>query len=122
MIFKDSSKVVMDSTPKSAFSFMFQWMFGFIITLYYSILPLYQALKKYNSIKYTVSFSRAVSRLTGFICSLYLPKPFRYILCGGFAKIYGINMEEVEFPDFGHYETFTLFFTRRLKKGVRTVQ
>ena len=36
--------------------------------------------------------------------------------------MYGINMEEVEFPDFGHYETFTLFFTRHLKKGVRTIE
>ena len=122
MIFQDSSNVVMDSTSKSAFWSMFQWVFGFIITLYASVLPLYQALKKYNSIKYTVSFSRAVSRLTGFFCSLYLPKPFRYILCGGFAKIYGINMDEVEHPDFGHYETFTLFFTRHLKKGVRTIE
>ena len=122
MIFQDSSNVVMDSTSKSAFWSMFQWVFGFIITMYYSVLPLYQALKKYNSIKYTVSFSRAVSRLTGFFCSLYLPKPFRYILCGGFAKVYGINMDEVEHPDFGHYETFTLFFTRHLKKGVRTIE
>jgi len=31
-------------------------------------------------------------------------------------------MEEVEHPDFGHYETFNKFFTRHLKKGVRTVQ
>jgi len=30
-------------------------------------------------------------------------------------------MEEVEEPDFGHYETFTKFFTRVLKNGVRDV-
>jgi phosphatidylserine decarboxylase len=30
-------------------------------------------------------------------------------------------MSEVEIPDFTHYETFTLFFTRRLKKGVRPI-
>jgi len=40
---------------------------------------------------------------------------------GSFAYVYGINMEEVEYPDFGHYETFTLFFTRRLKEGARTI-
>ena len=42
-------------------------------------------------------------------------------MCGGFAKFYGINMQEVEHPDFGHYETFTKFFTRHLKAGVRTI-
>ena len=30
-------------------------------------------------------------------------------------------MEEVEEPDFGKYETFTKFFTRRLKKDARTI-
>jgi len=45
----------------------------------------------------------------------------RYVMYGSFAYVYGINMEEVEFSDFGHYETFTLFFTRRLKAGVRTI-
>lgn len=82
---------------------------------------MYKALKKYNNIKYIVSITRVISRITGFFCSLWIPKPFRYILYGGFAKFYGINMEEVEEPDFGFYETFTLFFTRRLKKGVRSV-
>jgi phosphatidylserine decarboxylase len=40
---------------------------------------------------------------------------------GSFAKFYGINMEEVEEPDFGHYETFTKFFTRKLKKDARPI-
>lgn len=62
-----------------------------------------------------------MSRLTGWFCSLYVPMPIRYIMYGSFAKFYGINMEEVEESDFGHYETFTKFFTRRLKEGVRTI-
>lgn len=40
---------------------------------------------------------------------------------GSFAKVYGIDMSEVEYEDFGHYETFTLFFTRHLKEGARTI-
>jgi len=40
---------------------------------------------------------------------------------GGFAKVYGINMEEVLHPDFGYYETFNKFFTRHLKPGARTI-
>lgn len=47
--------------------------------------------------------------------------PIRYIMYGSFAKVYGINMEEVEEPDFGAYETFTKFFTRRLKAGARKI-
>jgi len=30
-------------------------------------------------------------------------------------------MDEVEVSDFGHYETFTKFFTRKLKEGARTI-
>lgn len=55
------------------------------------------------------------------MCSLWVPKPLRYLMYGSFAKVYGINMDEVEISDFGHYETFTLFFTRRLKKDARPI-
>jgi len=94
---------------------------GFVISTFYSGYRMYKAFKKYDELKYMISLTRNVSRLTGFFCSLWLPHPLRYVFYGGFAKMYGINMEEVEHPDFGHYETFTLFFTRRLKAGVRTV-
>lgn len=95
---------------------------GFILSTWYSIYSIYKALKKYNNVKYIVSITRVVSRITGFFCSLWLPVPLRYVFYGGFAKFYGINMEEVEEPDFGFYETFTKFFTRKLKKGVRTIE
>ena len=65
--------------------------------------------------------TRVSSRITGYICSLWIPVPLRYVMYGSFAKVYGIDMTEVEYPDFGHYETFTLFFTRHLKKGARTI-
>jgi phosphatidylserine decarboxylase len=64
-------------------------------------------MKKYNNLKYIVSVTRVASRITGLICSLYVPLPIRYIMYGSFAKFYGVNMDEVEYPDFGHYETFT---------------
>lgn len=91
------------------------------MTTWYQLYSLYKVLKKYNNFKYIVSITRNVSRLTGWFCSLWLPLPLRYVFYGGFAKFYGINMEEVEHSDFGHYETFTKFFTRHLKQGVRTV-
>ena len=57
--------------------------------------------------KYAVSITRVASRITGFICSLKLPKPLRYVIYGAYAKFYQIDMSEVEVEDFGHYETFT---------------
>jgi phosphatidylserine decarboxylase len=100
---------------------LFQNFLGAIVSIWYSVYALYKALKKYNDLKYVVSLTRNASRLTGWICSLWVPYPMRYVLYGGFARTYGINMEEVEHPDFGHYETFTKFFTRHLKAGVRPV-
>jgi phosphatidylserine decarboxylase len=91
------------------------------VSVFYSAYKLYRALKTYRDAKYIVSMTRNVSRLTGCFCSLWLPVPLRYVFYGGFAKFYGINMEEVEYPDFGHYETFTLFFTRKLKAGAREI-
>lgn len=94
---------------------------GYILSTWYSLYSIYKVLKQYESLKYTVSFTRLVSRLTGYFCSLNLPKPLRYVLYGLFAWNYDINMDEVEEPDFGHYETFTKFFTRRLKAGARKI-
>ena len=90
-------------------------------TWWYSFYSIYKVLKKYEDVKYIVSITRLASRFTGLICSLYIPYPIRYLMYGSFAYVYGINMEEVEYSDFGHYETFTLFFTRRLKAGARTI-
>lgn len=59
--------------------------------------------------------------MTGVVCAMWLPTPMRYLMYGSFAKFYGVNMDEVEESDFGHYETFTKFFTRRLKEGVRPI-
>ena len=96
-------------------------LLGYILSTWYSLYSIYKALKKYQNVKYIISLTRIASRITGYICAMYIPYPFRYVMYGGFAKVYGIDMSEVEYPDFGHYETFTLFFTRRLKKGVRTI-
>lgn len=94
---------------------------GFCVSIFMQAKMVYKFLKTYKEFKFIISFTRIISRFTGWCCSLYLPVPLRYVVYGGFAKFYGINMEEVEEPDFGHYETFTLFFTRILKKGVRPV-
>ena len=92
-----------------------------MLSWWYSIYSLYKALKKYRNFKYIVSITRVASRITGIICATYVPKPIRYVFYGSFAKFYGVNMDEVEVSDFGHYETFTKFFTRKLKEGARTI-
>ena len=96
-------------------------LLGQTFSYWFSVYSIYKALKKYREVKYIVSITRVSSRLTGFICRLYVPKPIRYVFYGSFAKFYGLNMSEVEQPDFGAYESFTQFFTRRLKAGVRQV-
>jgi len=110
------------SSDKNGDDMAYDMNLGLMFAIVWSIIKVYDALKKYNSIRYTVSITRIISRFTGFICSLYIPYPLRYVMYGGFAKIYGINMEECEHPDFGYYATFTEFFTRHLKDGVRTIK
>lgn len=117
MLFKSNVYSNSSSSDDSTITLLCQ-----MLSWWYSIYSLYKALKKYRNFKYIVSITRVVSRLTGFMCSLWLPKPLRYLMYGGFAKMYGINMQEVEEPDFGHYETFTKFFTRRLKEGARHIK
>jgi len=94
---------------------------GIILTWIYSIFSLYKALKKYNNVKYIVSITRNFSRLTGWFCNLTVPQCFRHFLFGGYAYVYNINMDEVKYSDFSHYETFVQFFTRELKEGVRQI-
>jgi hypothetical protein len=113
------SKVLFSFRNTKSLEDHLQHFLGMLVATWYSVYRVYKILKKYNYLKYTISITRNVSRLTGFVCSLYIPYPLRYVFYGGFAKMYGIDMSEVENPDFGHYDTFTLFFTRHLKKGVR---
>jgi|TARA_B110000285_G_scaffold198078_1_gene230230 phosphatidylserine decarboxylase len=94
---------------------------GHILGTWYSLYSIYKALKKYKSLKYAISATRNISRFAGFCCSVYVPYPIRYLMYGGFAKFYGIDMSEVVHEDFGYYTTFTKFFTRHLKDGARTI-
>jgi len=100
---------------------LFMNFMGYILGTWYSLYAIYKALKKYENVKYIISATRLVSRFTGYCCSLYVPYPVRYLMYGSFAKVYGIDMSEVEHEDFGHYKTFTQFFTRHLKEGARTI-
>jgi hypothetical protein len=94
---------------------------GLIMTIIMQAKMVYKFLKTYRKIKYIISMTRIISRITGWFCACYVPYPMRYVIYGGFAKFYGLDMSEVQEPDFGAYETFTKFFIRELKAGVRPV-
>jgi len=86
-----------------------------------NIVGVYKMLKKYQLIKYVISISRVQSRITGYVCKIYVPYYARYAFFGAFSKMYGVKIEEAERDDFDKFRTFTDFFTRTLKPGVREI-
>jgi phosphatidylserine decarboxylase len=60
------------------------------------------------------------SRLVGAACRIHAPKPLVRAAIRGLAARWGVNTEEAERP-IDEYPTFTEFFTRRLKPGVRPI-
>ena len=62
------------------------------------------------------TFSRAV----GAACRVHAPRPVLRAVIRAFAKKYGVDASEAERP-IDEYPTFTEFFTRRLKPGVRPI-
>lgn len=61
-----------------------------------------------------------ISALTGLLSKLYLPVILRYPSFVIFARLYGINLDEVELP-LDRYRNFAEFFTRNLKIGCRNL-
>lgn len=82
---------------------------------------IYRYLKKVPEIRYTVSITRVVSRITGYICYMPVPKFMRVPFFGTFAKVYGIDINESE-RYFDEFKYFTDFFTRTLKPGARKIE
>jgi phosphatidylserine decarboxylase len=63
-----------------------------------------------------VQISRAVGRL----CEKSLPAPVSRAIADAYCRAYSVDMDEVE-PLDGAYPSFDAFFTRALRKGVRSV-
>ena len=61
------------------------------------------------------------SYLTGKAAQLSLPKPFNQVLCGAFAKTFGIDLSEAERP-LKDYSSIEELFTRKLKPGIRPIE
>ena len=61
-----------------------------------------------------------LSRFTGWLADLPIPRPLRPALLGLFARLTGIDQGEAELP-LQEYPTLNRFFVRRLRPGVREV-
>jgi hypothetical protein len=71
-----------------------------------NIVFVYKLLKKYNNIRYFVSATRLQSRLTGYVCALYIPVCLRSPLFSIYSYIYGVKISEATMG-FNQYATFT---------------
>ena len=67
-----------------------------------------------------VSYTRVQSRLTGYACQVHVPVCLRSPFFGLFGRVYGVKIEEAT-RKYSEYKTFTDFFTRTLKPGVREI-
>jgi phosphatidylserine decarboxylase len=61
----------------------------------------------------------AISRLTGRVARLTIPRPLRAAVLGGFARSAGIDTTEIERP-VASYESLDEFFVRRLRPDARS--
>jgi len=82
---------------------------------------IYKWLKSHEDWRFLVSITRVQSRITGYVCKMYTPVCLRRFFFGGFSRVYGVRIEEANRDRFEEYSTFTDFFTRTLKTGVRPI-
>jgi phosphatidylserine decarboxylase len=68
----------------------------------------------------TLVSSPALSRLAGRLADLRLPPPILAALIRGYARLYGVNLEETAEP-VEAFSSFNSFFTRRLRGDTRPI-
>lgn len=59
--------------------------------------------------------TRKLSKITGKLTNLYLPQGFRKPIFEAFAKIYKVDLNDIE-EDLSSFPSFNAFFTRKVKK------
>jgi len=62
----------------------------------FNIIFCYKLLKKFAQWRYTVSITRAQSRLTGYICKLRVPGCILHPMLRLFSAVYGVKIEEAQ--------------------------
>ncbi len=65
--------------------------------------------------------TRALSKASGALARIPLPRVLRGPVLGGFARLYGIDLDEVE-GELSSFPSLQAFFIRRLRKGTRPVE
>lgn len=86
-----------------------------------NLIYVYELLKTFSYLRFVVSITRIQSRLTGYVCKLPVPVCLRRPFFGLFSYLYRVNIAEAARADYRLYTTFTDFFTRTLKPGVRPI-
>jgi len=77
--------------------------------------------RRQQDMKYRVSFTRIMSKMTGSLTSMPLPPYFRSSLYSAFGKVYGVNFNDILVQDLNQFRTFNEFFTRELHPDARAI-
>ncbi len=78
-----------------------------------------------RGISFTLFFFRLIpkgfiSRLAGYLSMIHFPSFSLDFIFNRFCKAYGVNTDEIEYPEPG-FRSFDQFFTRKLKTGVHVI-
>lgn len=60
----------------------------------FNIIWVYKLLKKFEHLRLLISITRLQSRLTGYMCKLYILPCLRRPMLGLFSHVYGVKIEE----------------------------
>lgn len=88
----------------------------------FNIIFCYKYMKKFQQLRFAVSLTRLQSRITGYCCAARVPGFILHPMLRLFSAIYGVKIHEATRDNFNQYTTFTDFFTRTLKEGVREIE
>ena len=66
----------------------------------------YMVAKDQEAMKYRVSVTRRVSRITGYMTSMPLPPGLRVLIYKAFGSVYGINYAEINVESLNSFRTF----------------
>lgn len=84
-------------------------------TLLTNVIAMFYYLFKYNDTRYDWSFTRFVSRITGWLTQVPLPTWMRKPVFNWYCRTFGVNREEILDPNFENYKTVNEFFIRKIK-------
>lgn len=81
------------------------------------ILLTYYVLSGDSDYRYQLSYSRKISRLSGYMSQVSIPEVMRVPIYSIYGYIYKVNKDEME-QDLREFRNFSEYFTRRVRKRV----